>query len=56
MTIVCIYCGYASHVMQEAARHDADRPESCLRSRQHWHPRFRDSVEHVRETLGNLTL
>jgi hypothetical protein len=33
MTIVCHYCGHASHTMREAARHDADRPESCLACR-----------------------
>jgi hypothetical protein len=29
-TIVCHYCGYRSDSMTEAARHDAERPESCV--------------------------
>lgn len=56
MTIVCFYCGYASHVMQEAARHDADRPESCLQWRQRGHLPSHGTPEQIREALGTLTV
>lgn len=30
MIIVCHYCGRTSTTMVEAARHEAERPESCV--------------------------
>jgi hypothetical protein len=57
MTIVCHYCGYRSDSMLEAARHDAERPESCLLWR-----RVRKlaplsyAEEYIEETLRHLTV
>jgi hypothetical protein len=57
MTIVCHYCGYRSDSMPEAARHDAERPESCLLWR-----RVRKlaplsyAEKYIDETLRHLTV
>jgi hypothetical protein len=57
MTIVCHYCGYRSDSMREAARHDAERPESCLLWR-----RVRKlaplsyAENHIEETLRHLAV
>jgi hypothetical protein len=54
MTIVCFYCGHASDSMQEAARHDADRPESCLQWQQLGKPPMGGTAEQILQALRSL--
>ena len=59
MIIVCHYCGHTSSTMGEAARHEAERPESCVAWRSRLSVSSRRDVESILRTLtvqggGNL--
>lgn len=56
MTIVCYYCGHTSHSMMEAARHDADRPESCLACRQPTNTQLITEQAEIDSILQTLTV
>lgn len=57
--IICHYCGHSSGSMVEAARHEAERPESCVAWRSRVSVSARIDVESILRTLtvqggGNL--
>jgi hypothetical protein len=56
MTMVCFYCGHTSSSMQQAARHEARRPESCIDGRRLRNPPPDNSGERISEILTNLTV
>jgi hypothetical protein len=53
--LVCFYCGHRSSAMHEAARHEIQRPESCLEWRRGTRHRA-GTAEDLRDVLAKLTV
>lgn len=56
MIIVCHYCGHTSTTMVEAARHEAERPESCAALRHKRNRRRMTDPVDVESILRTLTV